>query len=531
MNTGDILKGGDAMKRHLFPCVLFCALLLTGCTANASAHRFVSPKILAADGSAASLPVGYVYPVSAADVPPETAAAICKAANAELTEDTLNSAWFGENVFGVGLASVVYFGKYAADLSEAEWALLTQIAAAPEQYAGLLAGEAPADPLLHARASEVSRIAGSAYFDAMTETIVCDIMAAQKCSRAEAFRLLYSKGVTVETPFSPEMQRAVNKVYSDAASFGSGSHACPQSACAVTDDQGNLLALAGGNQGNQIYNRAFRILHPAGTAITPMSVYAPAFRAGVIGFSSCPDGKMTVACALRSAESSVSARLCETLSPETCLRFLREKLHFSTLTDADASVSAMALGQLARGISLPELTAAYQIFGNGGIYHALRFYSSVTDAHGKVLAECHPAPVQALASADAWIMNRLLCVGTDHAAYLTDGSEVCGMTGTAEHSGCVFVGLTPEYCAAVWMGSDLAETAVDMAGCQSPAAVWKQIMENAVRIQQTFPSSGNVIAADYCTQSGLLADAGCPETETGYYRIDSLPETCGMHSE
>ena len=43
---------------------------------------------------------------------------------------------------------------------------------------------------------------------------------------------------------------------------------------------------------------------------------------------------------------------------------------------------------------------------------------------------------------------------------------------------------------------------------------------------KAFPTSAGVVERRYCTQSGLLAGAGCPSTAVGYYRADDLPDTC-----
>ena len=43
---------------------------------------------------------------------------------------------------------------------------------------------------------------------------------------------------------------------------------------------------------------------------------------------------------------------------------------------------------------------------------------------------------------------------------------------------------------------------------------------------KAFPASAGVVEQRYCTQSGLLAGAHCPNTAVGFYRADDLPDTC-----
>lgn len=550
------------MRKIKLLAVLLPAVLLSGCAGSGKekVHIYASPEIRAADGQVFALPLGGVYPLDESRISRAGAEAVCAAAQTEYSMDALNSLRFGENVFGAGLASVVYFGKYAANLTETEWQTLAKIAASPAQYAPALTGSPVTG--ISPQAQYASRIPANAYFDAMTEQIVTDLTAAKGIPREEAFALLYTEGVTVETPFQPAVQDAVDAVYSDNSSFAEGTNAFPQSACAVTDLSGNVAALAAGNHGNTAYNRAFRTLHSIGSSVKPLSVYTPALAQHRISFSSIVkdeplrnagqpdaypqnfngiyDGDITVTYALRQSKNTVPAALCEELGGDACLQYLRDTLHFSTLTAQDNEATAMVYGKFIRGVSMTELAAAYQIYGNGGVYHTPRLYTRVTGRDGKVVLEKADETVQAAAPADAWIMNRLLYYnvakddGIAAAARLDDGSEVCGKTGTVGNgidsdTDRLFVGLTPEYCAAVWVGYDAQNAAIDRMEYRVPGEIWKRIMERLPRTKTAFTAEDSVIEAEYCTKSGMLAGAHCPGKELGYYRADELPGQCTRH--
>ena len=537
-------------------------LPLAACSDKGSApHTYSAPAVKAADGSEYTLPVSQLYEVSYDDLDPSKPEAVCKAAGVKFTPENADSICFGENVFGVGLASVVYFGKYASALTDAEWQTMAEIAASPASCTAALTGGKAASAV-SPQAQYANRIPSNAYFDAMTEQIVTDIADQQGCERGRAFELLYSEGVTVETPFSPSMQAAVDEVYSDPRSFSDELNIFPQSACAVTDMSGSVIALGAGNRSNTAYNRAYRTLHRIGSSIKPLSVYSPALAEGMISFSSTVadaptmnantpnawprnynriyDGDITVTYALRQSKNTVPVRLATELGGGRCLAFMREKLGFTTLTDRDADISSISLGYLERGVPMTELAAAYSVFGRGGVYSAPRFYTRVTDKDGNVLAKRESTEIQALTSADAWIMNRLLYYnickddGIAQAARLDDGSEVIGKTGTVDNdygsdTDRLFVGVTPEYSAAVWIGYDDGNSVIDRTEYKLPASIWKAIMERADRQVKSFTPDESVITADYCTESGGLAGADCPETETGYYREGELPAECPLH--
>ena len=537
-------------------------LPLAACSGSGtSPHTYSVPAVKAADGSEYTLPVSQLYEVSYSDLDPSKPEAVCKAAGVKFTPENADSIYFGENVFGVGLASVVYFGKYASSLTDAEWQTMAEIAASPADYVPALTGGRAASSV-SPQAQYANRIPDNAYFDAMTEQIVTDIAEQQGCERGRAFELLYSDGVTVETPFSPSMQAAVDEVYADPSSFSDVPNIFPQSACAVTNMSGDVIAIAAGNRGNTAYNRAYRTLHRTGSSIKPLSVYSPALAEGMISFSSTVhdeptinantpnawprnydriyDGDITVTYALRQSKNTVPVRLATELGGGRCLAFMRENLGFTTLTDRDADISSISLGYLERGVPMTELAAAYSVFGRGGIYSAPRFYTRVTDKDGNILAERESAEIQALTSADAWIMNRLLYYnickddGIAQAARLDDGSEVIGKTGTVDNdygsdTDRLFVGATPEYSAAVWIGYDDGNSVIDRTEYKLPASIWKAIMERADRQVKAFTPDSSVITAEYCTESGGLARKGCPKTETGYYRKNELPAECPRH--
>lgn len=529
-------------------------------------YEVIAPVVKTSDGITISLNCSGFYQVEINDGNRKYAEKICKAAGMETNEETFNSICFGENIFGAGLASVVYFGKYADNLSEKEWELLCEIAESPEKYSGILnSDKEDAYEMLSVHAPQASRIPESAYFDAMIEEIVSDLSEQKNYSRSEAFKLIYSGGVTINTPYSDKIQKAVDEVYFDSRSFDQGTGGSfPQSACIVLDYNGGVSAAAGGNNGNTAYNRACRILHPIGSSIKPLSVYTPAIENGLINFSSLVpdapmtdgsdnsygswpnnynkvyDGEVTVTYALRQSKNTVAVWLADSLGPEFCLDFLKNDFMFTTLTDEDANLSSMGMGYLSQGVSLSELAAAYGVFGNKGIHYAPRFYDEVLDSDGNVIISKKSEAHQSISSQTAWIMNRLLRYnisaenGIAGAAQLESGTEVIGKTGTIDNSSGedtekIFVGATPEYIAAVWIGFDAEGAAISEFSYVPPTEIWKNIMSRIPCEKTEFDPDESVICAEYCTESGALAGSRCPEKEMGYYLEGTVPAQCTLH--
>lgn len=513
----------------------------------------IPPTAETSDGERIAVPMGG-YSVSLESVPAEYAGRICKAYGKDASEENLNNICFEENIVGVGLASVVYFGKYAEKLNDEEWEQFCTIAENLNKNGSEL------KDVPNLRENYVSHIPDSDYFDAMIESVITDYCKEKGCSRQEAVNVIYSGGVTIKTPYNSSIQTIVDEVYSDNSNFTPDSEKrFPQSACAVLDYSGGVAAITGGNNGNHAYNRSYRIPHQLGSSVKPLSVYAPALDEKLINFSSLIpdeplmfedadgkyewpknydgiyDGEITVTYALRTSRNAAAAQLANMLTPSYCHDFMQKKFGFTTLTDDDATYAAMALGSLENGAYLHELAAAYAVFGNGGTYYEPHFYTEVTDSGGNVILRKNTETHQALDSDTAWIMNRLLYYNVNTAdgianAAALDNTEVIGKTGTAANdlnldSGRIFVGAVPDYVTAVWIGFD-DESSMEDVQYTPPTEVWKKMAEQLPLEHDKFTPDDKVTEQEYCISSGGLAVKGLCESETGYYTSDNMPDKC-----
>ena len=206
----------------------------------------------------------------------------------------------------------------------------------------------------------------------------------------------------------------------------------------------------------------------------------------------------------------------------------------------------MSMGALTNGAKLYEMAAAYQIFGNGGIYYRPMLYSRVVDSKDNVILKQDFYGTQAIDSDTAWIVNRMMKTvvtdGTSSGRYAAlPNCEVIGKTGTS-NSGkdLLFAGCTPEYVGMVWLGYDNNKDIPSYSG--SPdwdyhrygAQIWHDVMVDIVDTTQThkFTPDTSVLERRYCVKTGLLASTNCDETKIGYYRDGNLPGYCsGNHEE
>jgi penicillin-binding protein 1A len=112
---------------------------------------------------------------------------------------------------------------------------------------------------------------------------------------------------------------------------------------------------------------------------------------------------------------------------------------------------------------------------------------------------------------------------------------VAGKTGTtSEDVDAWFMGYTPEFTAAVWMGFDKEEGMERVYGGGPPARIWKTVMEKATASLSVreFRKPSGLVQATVCSKSGLLPNAFCPESHliNELFVQGTVPtQTCNVH--
>ncbi len=181
------------------------------------------------------------------------------------------------------------------------------------------------------------------------------------------------------------------------------------------------------------------------------------------------------------------------LGVQNSFNFVTEKLGFTSLSAKDdVTASAMILGGMSRGVTVREMAASYQIFGNGGKYYEPYSYYYVLDHDNNVILDNRDkAPVQAVSSRTATIMNRLLKqvaanpAGTGYYVNIP-GWDMIAKTGTtSDYKDAYFIGGTPYGMGACWVGYENPRRITNTGAC---GRVWRQVMVNylADKSQMTF---------------------------------------------
>ncbi len=523
----------------------------------------------------------------------------------------LNIINLAEGCRGVGAAAMRYFSKAPGELTLPECATLAAITQNPAKYNPLRHPEAArvrrdvilremaaqgyitAEELTAALATAMELHPGSLdtggteeteksgvcswYADMVVEDVIRDLCSRLGYSRATASELVYAGGLSIDIAMDPTLQSIVEAYFSDPDHFPVGEDGRPQAALILVDPlTGDILAVAGAvgeKTANRVQNYATDTRRPAGSCLKPLSVYAPALEEGRVTWATVLEdapisekggvpwprnadglyrGRVTVGASIAESLNTVAVRLLETVGADTSLSYLRDRFGLELGDDASGSVSALALGQGGRGVTLRELTAAYTAFP-GGVVHAAVSYHRVLDREGHVLLENPLGEGRAALSPEtAALMTRLLEGVTDHgtaARYITVderlGIATAGKTGTTQNN-CDrrFVGMTPRLVGGVWMGYDYPAELRGIPG-NPCVGIWDEVLGLCEQAYTGAPPRSDfdlgmtLIESEFCPLSGGLPNPFCTHPvhggvalERGWFSVGQEPRVlCDAHEE
>ena len=384
----------------------------------------------------------------------------------------LNVIPMSENIYGVGRASLSYFGKPPSELTAAEAATLIGITNAPTAYnpyvnaerciekrnrvLSVMEREGVIDSTEYASAieeplelmpRELTDGKSASWF---VETVIDDVTRelAQKYGLSEsgARMMLLGGGYAVYTTADPEMQQIVEEYFADADNFPKEISEGLNYAYVVTDSQTNdlraIVGRVGEKRGDRLLNHA-TVPHTPGSVLKPLALYAPLIDEGRICWSTVLDdvptdfysdgedyrpyprnspdvydGLTTVAEGVRVSKNTLAVRLLRMRGERAAFSTLRDGFGIDTLVErrrnegggtlTDIGTAPLALGQLTDGASLRKLTECFGVFAADGELYRGRSYVKVTDTDGNVILDNPPEAKRLLAPTTARIMNQLL---------------------------------------------------------------------------------------------------------------------------
>ena len=142
------------------------------------------------------------------------------------------------------------------------------------------------------------------------------------------------------------------------------------------------------------------------------------------------------------------------------------------------------------GVHPLEMAQAYSVLANDGTLKRATFITKIIDRNGKTIYQAPTVGVQVLdpnvARTETNMLKQVLKSGTASATLGSFDRPAAGKTGTTDHNqDAWFVGYTPQFTAAVWMGNPSGEIpmtnvgGITVFGATYPARIWRQFMTDA----------------------------------------------------
>lgn len=519
----------------------------------------------------------------------------------------LNLVPMSNNYQGVQAAARAYFNKNASELTLAECALLAGIPNRPSTYNPMTEfgrrNTLRRMRIVLGTMLEVGRITPEQYDAALNQEIrfdfsaqdhsedkvhnwfvetvlqeVQDDLVSRKGYTPElAAMAVYNYGLTIETTMDAAAQAKLEDVFQQEDLFVSdpallpNTPEHPQAAITVMDnrpgEEGCVRAVVGGfgeKKANLVFNLATEAKRQPGSSIKPILVYTPALEVGAISQAStfidkpmymnpaAPNepypvnsehtyyGNVTLEYSLIMSLNTIAADTYKNrLGIDVGLSYLKEE----GIDRTEEAYVATALGGFEQGMSTYEMTGAYSVLANDGVYTRPSCYLRVLNNDGTVLldntqresyAVYHPATTYVMTQ----MLHKVAIASWNDAQ--PSNTIAAGKTGTTENQRDVwFCGYTPYYTAAVWYGYTNANgrnTVIPDADAKNACRIWKASMEtlHTDLPQADFARPDGVINMTICADTHQIANEFCPNT-INVLLIEGSPanptQVCTLHDK
>lgn len=439
----------------------------------------------------------------------------------------LNRVFLGLDLYGFEDAAQFYFGKSASDLSLSEAATLVGILPAPNSFNPIqnyqLAVEYRDRVIERMRAlgmisqdeanrARRSRIEINPKAREVLESTIAPYFYDYIFSELESLlgeELAREGNFIVETGLDPQLQAlADNALSSGVDSLDGGANFSQGAIVTLDSSSGEILAMTGGvSYADSQFNRVTQALRQPGSTFKVFA-YAAAIEQGIPpgtpfscepltwrgqSYSGCErtSGSATMYQGLAQSENSIALRVAQEVGIDRVVQMARKLGIKSELNP----VPGLVLGQ--SEVTPLELTGAYAVLANGGIYnppHAIRRVLDSSDCQNpndfstcRVIYDYQQdsgGNRQVINPDVAYTMTELLRGviqgGTGSGAAL--GLDEAGKTGTTNDGVDLwFVGYVPSRAivSGVWLGND--DNTPTYGSSAQAAQIWKNYMGQAVR--------------------------------------------------
>lgn len=436
----------------------------------------------------------------------------------EILELYLNAIYFGHGAYGIEAASQTFFSKPAEELSIAEGALLAGMIKAPYHYSPIDHPERAKERrnvvlqimedenmlTTSTRLQEQGKALGLKFSDRSTHPAYASYLDLVIREANQVYQLtndeLRRGGYRIVINMDELSQQVAYRTFQEDDYFPGNTEGVEGAFVMLEQTSGKIVAALGGRHHRLGDLNRLTVKRQPGSTIKPLAVYGPALMTDEYGpYTMISDKKMdhdgyVVANADHQYEGSILLFEAISKSKNTSAVWLLDQIGIDYAKDFLSQMEmnipdeglAIALGGLSEGLTPLQMAAGYRTFVHDGEYIQPFTISQIYNRHDELIAEAEREQREVFSPQVAWDMTRILANAVKEGTGQVGDFDkaLAGKTGSTEHPHVAgmykdawFVGYTPEYVTALWMGYDVTNQDHYLtAGSSYPTMLTKQIL-------------------------------------------------------
>lgn len=436
----------------------------------------------------------------------------------EILEMYLNVIYFGHGQYGVEAAANKFFFKSVSELTVDEGAMLAGMVKAPNTYSPINdmeksyerrnltlqlmhdAGYIDEKKLEEALATEITLNISDRTLHPAHHSYADMVIREAENRYGLTLEDLKAKRYRIVTALDNDMQMTAFEQFQFSSYFPGNNDKVQGAFVMMEQEKGEIVAAIGGRDykvgdDNRVYSK-----QQPGSVIKPIAVFAPALMTGDYdAYTMVPDkredyngydpknhndqyvGSLTFIEALKQSKNTTSVWLLNEIGVDYAKSYLEEmNIH------AETKDLGLALGGGEVNISPLQMAEAYRTFGQNGKKIDAHAIVEIHDYKANVIGKPDLSEKEVFTPQVAWNMTEML-VETVKSGTATSGEydkALAGKTGTTQYDkvkgasrDAWFVGYTPDYVTALWMGYDKINEEDHLIGGSSyPTQMTKKIL-------------------------------------------------------
>ncbi|MFB4167106.1 transglycosylase domain-containing protein [Virgibacillus sp. JSM 102003] len=448
----------------------------------------------------------------------------------KILELYLNEIYFGQGLYGIEAASQKFFSKSVRDLDVTEGALLAGLAKAPNGYSPIDhpkkakarrnvvlktmddTGKISTEKRMSAQGKtlglEIKKKKPNPWTDSYIDLVLQEAKEEYKLSNNELKR----GGYRIVVNMNEKAQQIAYRKFKNGDYFPGNTKGVQGAFVMIEQDSGKIVAAIGGRDYQLGNLNRVTVTRQPGSTMKPIAVYGPAMmqeayqpytlirdqKVEINGYTATNyddnyEGAVSIFEALVESKNASAVWLLNELGVQTAKDYLT-KMNISIPDDG----LAIALGGLSEGLTPLKMAESYRTFASGGETIDSFAIDRIYDKQNELIYEGEATTAEVFSPQVAWYMTSILteAVNEGTASAGEYSKALAGKTGSTQHPHVAnkvkdawFVGYTPQYVSALWMGYDTSDKGHYLTGgSEFPTKLTKAILSELDK-QQTLTAA------------------------------------------